>query len=835
MNVVAPELLAPAGNWDCVRAAVENGADAIYFGLDCGFNARARAANFCVDDLPELMEQIHCRNVRGYVTLNTLAFPRELHNVERLVRDIAAAGVDAMLVQDIGVARLSQEVCPDLQLHASTQMTMTSAECIQLAEQLGIQRVVLARELSIEEIKSVRASTEMPLETFVHGALCVAYSGQCLTSESLGGRSANRGQCAQACRLSYDLISDGELIDLGEMKYLLSPQDLAAYELTPELLDAGVCSLKIEGRLKTPEYVANITRHYRQAIDAAVRRQRLTLDARKSYEMEMSFSRGFSPGWLGGCDHKLLVPATSSAKRGVLAGTVADVRGNKVYVDLCCPLAAGDGVVFDGNRIHGEEQGGRVFGVFVDGQRIDGAVTEGVTALTFAPQSMNFDLIPVGTKLWKTDDPKLNQRLRKTYEVADPVRRVPLDLHVQCAVGQPLRVRGQADSGAHCVVESKQPMEKARRHAISEQTLREQLGRLGGTVFELRRLDAEIEGNPMVPFSVLGQLRRNIVEQLEGCVLAPARTLTANGALARLQREVASNPSTTIDEPSSPRLRVLCRTLAQLRAAAEHGAALLYAEFQDIREYGEAVATAHANGASLSIATPRIQKPNEVGIFVSLQKHGANGYLVRNFAGLKYFSDVGSPVIADFSLNIANELTAGFLIAQGVERVTASYDLNREQMFDLVEAVPSRWLEVVVHQHMPMFHMEHCVFCSVLSPGTNKTNCGRPCDVHQVELRDRINMEHPLTADVGCRNTLYNAVPQSSAEIVTALRREGVLDFRIELLRESETETSKTIRLYADLLAGRVSGGEVWKRLQATNRVGVTRGTLEERNPLAII
>ena len=252
-----PELLAPAGDLDCVRAAIENGADAVYFGLDSGFNARARAKNFSLTQLPETMALLHRRCVRAYVTLNTLVFTNELAGVEESVRRLADAGVDAVLVQDLGVARLVRRICPELEIHASTQMTLTSAECMAAVSDLNLSRVVLPRELSIEEIRRISNHTDMPLEAFVHGALCVAYSGQCLTSESLGGRSANRGQCAQACRLPYELICDGRDVELGDQKYLLSPQDLAAFDLTRELINAGVSSFKIEGRLKTPEYVAN--------------------------------------------------------------------------------------------------------------------------------------------------------------------------------------------------------------------------------------------------------------------------------------------------------------------------------------------------------------------------------------------------------------------------------------------------------------------------------------------------------------------------------------------------------------------------------------------------
>jgi putative protease len=244
-----PELLAPAGNLDCVRAAVENGADAVYFGLQNGFNARARADNHALGELGETMAFLRRRGVKGYVTLNTLIFSDELPAIEEAVVALSEAGVDAVLVQDLGLVRLIRSLCPDLPVHASTQMTLTSAETVRAAERLGVERVVLARELSVAEIRKIRQHTSVELETFVHGALCVAYSGQCLTSESLGGRSANRGQCAQACRLPYELVCDGTDVELGAQKYVLSPQDLAAFKLVPALIEAGVGCLKIEGRL----------------------------------------------------------------------------------------------------------------------------------------------------------------------------------------------------------------------------------------------------------------------------------------------------------------------------------------------------------------------------------------------------------------------------------------------------------------------------------------------------------------------------------------------------------------------------------------------------------
>ena len=833
-DAVIPELLAPAGDWDCIRAAVENGANAVYFGLDTGFNARARATNFSPADLPEIMAFLHQRGVRGYVTFNTLVFPSELAQAETHLRQIAAADVDAVLIQDLGLVRLIRALCPDLPIHASTQMTLTSAECIAAAEELGVERIVLPRELSIAEIDRIHRNSTMPLEAFVHGALCVAYSGQCLTSESFGGRSANRGQCAQACRLPYELVCDGEDIDLGDQKYLLSPQDLAGFELIPELLAAGVCSFKIEGRLKTAEYVANITRHYRQAIDTALLGQPVRFSKTQVQEMELSFSRGFSPGWLKGCDHKMLVPALSSSKRGIFLGTVKNVRSPRVLISLAAPIAAGDGLVFEGDRANNEEQGGRVFGVFRGGQRLEQPVSTGLVELEFGRDSINLDALRPGQQLWKTDDPQLSKRLRETYTGADPLRRVPLDLTVSASVGEPLTIKGRADSGATCEVVSEAPLEAARKHALTIETLREQLNRFGSSVYELRQLDAHIVGAPMIPLSVLSKLRQTAIQQLDDSARALRPRRIATDSVVDAMR--LSLPARRIDAAQPPILRALCRNLTQLRTVLDAGLRSVFVEFQDIREYREAVEIAHAAESEIWLATTRIQKPTEAGLFRAIQKHGADGILVRNMAGLLHFVEQGIPVIADFSLNAANELTTQYLIEQGAQRVTASYDLNREQLLDLVAATPPDWLEVVIHQHMPMFHMEHCVFCSVLSPGTDATNCGRPCDTHLVQLRDRIGMEHPLKADIGCRNTLFNAVPQSAAEVVPELLQHGVTNYRVEFLDHSPSDVTAILDLYRDLLSERVSGRDVWTKLKASNRVGVTRGTLEERrNPLAIL
>lgn len=844
----APELLAPAGNWECIHAAIENGADAVYFGLEAGFNARARAVNFSLEDLPKLMQLLHRRGVAGYVTLNTLIFTDELQQFEHHVAQLASAGVDAVLVQDLGAVRLIREICPELSVHASTQMTMVSAETIQAIESLKIDRVVLARELSIAEIRKITSATKMPVETFVHGALCVAYSGQCLTSESLGGRSANRGQCAQACRLNYDLICDGVVKNLGDNRYLLSPQDLAAYEHIPDLIAAGVCSLKIEGRLKTPEYVANIVGHYRKAIDAAMEGQRLEWTEESKREMEMSFSRGFTPGWLEGCDHKRLVPGLSSSKRGVEIGKVVALRGERLVVDLQSPIIKGDGIVLQGDRIAGSEIGGRIFQVYVQGKSTDHPAS-GRVELAFQNGLFKNGEIHPGQAIWQTDSPQLSKRLRASFASEQFTRRLPIDILLNASVGKPIamEVRCTAHDGSsqQFEIQSEHVSEEARKHPTSLQDLKKQLSRLGNTPYQLRDLHADLAGGPMVPLSVLGELRKEMVVRLDLVrTELPSRTIAPTGLSSRMLDSIQgklsiedSNQEKLVTSPLNPELIVLVRSLNQLEQVLQQGQKTVYVDFHDIREYRQAVQMSHAVGAVVFIATLRIQKPGELGLFKALGKHGADGWLVRNLAALEYAEQNGIPMVGDFSLNVTNPLTAEWLMARKVQRITASYDLNRDQLTELVEGMPRDWLEVVIHQHMPMFHMEHCVFCTVLSPGTNKSNCGRPCDRHDVKLRDRLGVEHVLHADIGCRNTLYNGHAQSGAEAAPKLIRMGVKHFRIELLRDAPSdETRRLLSLYRELLQGQIDGATVWKSLKAENRVGVTRGTLEHpRNPLAIL
>jgi putative protease len=852
-----PELLAPAGDWECAKAAVENGADAIYFGLE-KFNARMRAQNFTESDLPALMDFLHRRGVKGYVTFNTLVFQNEMREAELFARAIICAGVDAAIVQDVGICRLLRELSPDFPLHVSTQMTVTSAAGIEFTRNLGCNLVVLARECSLGEIEKIQTAQQrsqvgesapvIPLEVFVHGALCVAYSGQCLTSEALGGRSANRGECAQACRMPYELISDGSLVALGDRKYLLSPQDLAGLEVLPELTRLGVASLKIEGRLKSPEYVANITRIYRQALDAldvtgkalqeneeetrsietAGSENPKSVSQNFRYEMEMAFSRGLHTGWLGGINNQELVHARFGKKRGVYLGQIIEVRRDGVIAQLEGPLKPGDGIVFDAGQPEEKEEGGRIYEI--SAHKPKGSST-GTFLLRFGKGDIDFERVHAGDRLWKTSDPELERRLRRSFEGEAPRFQRPIYVELHGLVGKPLSLLVRDELGHVVRLDSTMPLVPAEKQPLTSARLREQLGRLGGTPFRLGELKNCIEGQVLVPLSELNRLRRDMVaEMLKARTAVPRWTIQEPCADGPVEAPHGQNRATSDSIAVTPQIVVLVRNLAQLEAAVQCGIQTVYCDFEDPKKYREAVVrfrnmTSKSPSCAIFVAPPRIFKMGEDWILKQVRSCEADGYLVRNYDHLAYFKN--DRCVGDYSLNIANSLAARYFKENfSLERVTTSYDLNFSQLESLLQTAPPQWFEVTIHQHMPMFHMEHCVFCAFLSKGTDYTNCGRPCDKHDVKLKDRVGAGHPIKADIGCRNTVFNALAQTGAEYVTRMLQLGVRHLRLEFLNETASQLSITVEKYRALLRSEISGAELWRELKLFNQLGVTRGQI---------
>ena len=874
-----PEILAPAGGWPQLRAAVEGGADAVYFGLEA-LNARARASNFTVEEIADVIGYLHDRGVRGFVAINVLVFDEELAQAEKLVRAVVRAGVDAVIVQDVGLVSLIRIFAPDLVIHGSTQMSITSAEGAEFARELGCERVVVGRELSIREIAAVREGTTAEVEAFVHGALCVSYSGQCFSSEAWGGRSANRGQCAQACRLPYGLVVDGEVRDMGDVKYLLSPQDLMAVELVPQLIDAGVSCFKIEGRLKGPEYVGLTTSVYRRAVDEAWEArccESVDGHAPSGAEWDLPdvvrtdlaqvFARGqddnydgLTKGFLEGPNHQRLVRGRSPRHRGVLLGKVVDsfIRsegGIVVRLNENVSIKRGDGVVFDGGKPDKPEAGGSVWEVFdLSGKSVarsaDEAVSFGEYELMFATATVATwaDEPNPGDLVWRSSDPALDARLHKMYGGDVNLRskrKEPVVIHMTSeGIGSPLRISIVDAQGRKGVGITHSCFSVARRRPLTFASLATAVGQLGDTHFHVGELNIEsIQGLNALPglFISVGDIkaaRREAVEALmslrniSGIAEAQNNSETLQGtieiswwgdrAMEKDAELIQSKAAFTKISDQEYKLTVLCRTREQTFAAMNvPWLKEIILDFLEVHGLQDMVDRVKASGRRAVVATPRVLKPNEELLWRFYLKLGADALLVRS-AGLmrilKNLRENGEDhfvpeLRGDFSLNAANAVGASVLFRQGgLDSLTPTHDLNAAQHVKMARALGAESaakLEVIIHQHLPIFYTEHCVFCRFLSEGNSYRDCGHPCETTRVHLRDGGGSDHLVLADMGCRNTVFNAKAQSGAEYIHELTNAGIKRFRVELVDEPAETVASLLEAYKDCLLGLKRGRDV--------------------------
>ena len=816
-----PEVKSPAGHWPQLQAAIEAGADGVYFGLK-HFTARAKAG-FSLAELPEALRTLHRRGVRGYVTFNTLLFEHELAEAARVIAAIADAGVDGMIVQDFAAVRMAREIAPDLPLHGSTQMSITDARGVQVAHELGVERVTLARELSLDEIAAIAKDAPCDLEIFVHGALCVAYSGQCFSSEAWGGRSANRGQCAQACRLPYELIVDGEQQPLGDARYLLSPGDLYALRQIPQIVKMGISALKIEGRYKDAAYVALVTQAYRKAVDEAFAGSELTVTSAEELALEQVYSRGLGPFFLTGTNHQEVVRGRAPRHRGVQMGRVLRVEPDAVTIEPgpaheIAPLKAGDGVVFDAadRRSPQEaEEGGRLFEVR--------PLLDGDLELRFANGAVRFDRIRAGDLLWRTQDAQVERAARVFTDAAEPVARQTVKVRAVAEAGRCLWSEWTLGSGINVVVQSLIELGTASNRGVSDELLRAQWARLGGTAYELGAVELQVTGSPFVAVSVLNQMRRQAVELLQKAAEAPARRpVSPNGVVERLSLPVSQSKSPKTESS----LHVLVRSAEQLDAALDLQPASITLDYLDLYGLRPSVEKVKARGIVARVASPRVFKPGEARIANFLASLDC-GILVRSAGLLQALKDVaGIELTGDFSLNVANSAAAKIFLPMGLKRITPTHDLNAAQVADLATRLQPEQIEVIAYQHLPVFHTEHCVFCRFLSTGTSYKDCGRPCEEHRVALKDEQGREHPVMADVGCRNTVFGAQAQEASRHLDTWKRAGIRHFRLEFVHENATQVRDVFAAFRDALAGAGSSRELTGKLAALVPQGVTQGSL---------
>jgi putative protease len=821
-----PELMSPVGHWPQLHAAIEAGADAVYFGLK-HFSARAKAG-FSLDDLPEVMRTLHARGVRGFITFNTLVFEHELLEAARTIASIVEAGADAMIVQDYGIVKLIRQIAPDVELHASTQTSITNVEGVELAQSFGVNRVNLARELSLDEVRAIVRKTGCEVEMFVHGALCVAYSGQCFSSEAWGGRSANRGQCAQACRLPYEMLVDGRLEPLGDARYLLSPGDLFALEQIPEILEIGVAALKIEGRYKDAEYVALTTRAYRNAVDEAWAGRKTAVEPSERLQLEQVYSRGLGPFFMTGTNHQLVVNGRAPRHRGVFMGRVERLEPDRVVLEssdahAITPLKPGDGVVFDAadwRSPEEPEEGGRVYQV--------APASNGRLELRFGNGAIHFERIRPGDRVWRTSDPELERVARPYTQASAPVSRQPVAVRVTAIEGEPLTTEWSLvrQPQSSVVVKSTIPVSAAQNRGLSLDLLREQFGRLGNTAYELADVMLNVTGTLFVPASQLNQMRREAVEQLQR---------VQNETRARVVRDPVDSARSLLDratplparsQPLPAEIHLLVRTPEQLEAALASRPSSITLDYLDLYGLKPSLERVRASGISARVATPRVLKPGEERILEFLLGLGCT-IVVRSSGILQALRErPHAPLVGDFSLNAANSLTAAMYLELGLMRITPTHDLNGAQVGELARRIDPDKIEVVAYQHLPVFHTEHCVFCRFLSSGTSYRDCGRPCEKHRVELKDSAGRAHPVMADVGCRNTVFGAEAQEASAYIEAWRGAGIRHFRLEFAHESADQVQAVVRAFDLMLQGSMTPHKLAAELRKSAPQGSTEGSL---------
>lgn len=830
------EILAPCGNIEMANAAIHNGAGAIYLGAP-GLNARGRTIDFSLDEISAILDLCHLHGVRVFMAMNILIFERELQTLEPYLRQVLALGIDAVIVQDIGLVKLINKIAPEQTIHASTQMTVSSAEAIHETADLNLTRYVLSREMSLNEISQVRAHTEKELEVFVHGALCVSYSGQCLTSESFGGRSANRGQCAQSCRLDYKLYVDGLERELGSKKYLFSPQDLCGVEEISQLQEIGVNCFKIEGRLKSPEYVASVVSNYYQAT-----RHRGQSTPSAMNEMGSTYSRGLYPGWLHGVKHQELVGGIYSSNQGVLVGKIIsqarrDRQGPQIQVQPLrsfntyqppheiehLDLKAGDGVLFF-QPVSGKSWGTKIY-----------QVNGNTLGLSRELPVKEIEQLAQGWEVYRNSSPHIETKLQRSWKDKQSRKKMSIWVEISMIPGESIRMKIKDQDGNEALAFSSELVESARNKFMNEASIIEGMGGFGGSSYSAIHHKVDIQGKVFTSNKTLRALKQTAIETLnqKRCLrLNPCQETKVSFPTWKEEYLHNMPQKSTI---TSPHLNLLIRREDQIDELHHLPLQTVIMDFEFGKDYKIGLAKIRKMGYQAGIATLRVFKPGEDHHLKVIKWLKPNVILVRNLGALNWLKcnmDLSQTLlIGDHSLNITNSMTAEWMQDHGLDYIQPAHDCNKQQLFDLVQQYGSESIDLSLHHYMPTFHMEHCVFAAFLSNGNTVKDCGKPCESHQVEVRDHKGAQHFLKSDQECRNTLYNGLPQSASRLIRELLDFGVNSFRIEALLEDSRTLVTKVNAYAKLIQGEISPQNLFEELGVLEKYGITEGQLFNHTP----
>lgn len=792
------ELLAPVGSFEALKAAVQNGANAVYLGGK-DFGARASANNFDRDELKEAVKYAHIRGVQVFVTTNTLRKENEIEDFLEYAKFLYDIDVDAIILQDIGMARLIKRELPDFELHASTQMVAHSLEDVKYLESVGFDRVVLAREVTVEEIKYICDNCKADIEVFVHGALCVCYSGQCLMSSMIGNRSGNRGRCAQPCRQRYELIDvyTGEVVN-SNGDYLLSPRDLNAIEEIDKVIDAGVHSLKIEGRMKRPEYVATVIDGYRKTIDEYLATNKLNVSDETINDLYTIFNRKFTKGLLLGDVGKDMMNSQLPNNQGLYVGTVVDYnkKAKRLKIKLANTLKKGDGINLGGGTIGRIIKNGNIETIGYKGETIE---------LDFVGEARK------GQIVFKTSDSELMDRVQATFTQDKEFVKNIIDAKITIKLGQKPILTLKDRHSNEATIEGDKIVEEAMKVALSKEKVETQLRKLGNTPYELDLLEIELDDNVSLPISLLNQMRRDCIELLD-----KERVSIKN---RKYKNKTVKYKPVLYNRNKQQEISVKVKNLEQLESALECGVDRIY--YEDTNTIDKAMSLAMKYNKKVIYSAPRIIRNKEYNHLAKANNAGVESVQVGNYGSIDYFKD--KKLNIDYYLNAFNSETINYYKEIGADTLCISQELNINEIKETIKYTDIN-IESVVYGYTPLMITEYCPM-GVIVRDCKKDKRVAKCKESIYALRNSKGDEFRVSQDIFCRSTIYNSNVTCMLDNLYELHEIGINVLRLDFTLEDKETVKEVIEAYQEVLSNDYKlGTKATKLYNKLDEKGTTAG-----------
>lgn len=769
------ELLAPVGSFDALKAAVQNGANAVYLGGK-DFSARASANNFDREELIEAVKYAHIRDVRVFVTTNTLIKQDEIEDFVEYAKFLYDIDVDALIMQDIGVAMLIHDLLPDFELHASTQMVAHSLEDVQYLESIGFKRVVLARELTVDEIKYICDNTNVDIEIFVHGALCVCYSGGCLMSSMIGNRSGNRGRCAQPCRQKYTMIdiSTGEEIH-SNGEYLLSTKDLNTIEDVDKIIETGVLSLKIEGRMKKPEYVATVINSYRNAIDEYQSTKKVNISTETMEDLYTIFNRKFTKGLILGEVGEDVMNSNVPNNQGLYVGKVVDYnkKAKRLKIKLEGTLKKGDGI----------NLGGGTIGRIIKGKEI--------AQIGYKGETIELDFIGEARKnqpVFKTSDTNLIDKAQKTYTQDKEFAKSLIDAEITIKLGEYPELKLIDKNNNSVTVKGDKLVEKALKVALGEEKIETQIKKLGNTPYELDDLKINLDEGVSMPISLINQMRREAIELLDEARIPVKGRAYKDSKIKYSPKKYAK------DINSNSKIRVKINNIEALKSIINLDIDMIY--YEDVATLEQAMAMATANNKKLIYSAPRIVRNKEYKRLEKSNEYCKENVQISALGQVKYYKENSENVSfdVDYYLNPFNSETINHYKKEGATTVCISQELNIHEIKETTKYTDME-IETVAYGYIPMMLSEYCPM-GVVARSCKKDKRCATCKESKYVLRDFKGEEYRISQDLFCRSTIYNSIANCLINNLDELSDAGINVFRLDFTHESPELISKITKAF---------------------------------------